>query len=247
MARNLQLVIFDCDGVLIDSEVISARMLIAELATRGVDVDLPYVARNFLGRSYPVVMAQIRRDFRLDLPADFEETYRTRLLEAFTRSLNVMPGVAEVLDQLSMPWCVATSSTPRRTHVALTLTGLADRVGTRLFTASEVAQGKPAPDLFLHAAARMNTDPAECLVIEDSLTGLRAAMAAGMEVWRFVGGSHMREGFEPEPPDLRPVRSFDSFAGFFELDPRLRRHPRKLASRTFRANSGSPGGTGQTA
>jgi HAD superfamily hydrolase (TIGR01509 family) len=226
IARNLSLVIFDCDGVLIDSEVISARMLIAELAARGVAVDLAYVAKHFLGRSYPVVMAQIRRDFALDLPPEFEDAYRTRLLAAFESDLKAMPGIAEVLDELALPWCVATSSSPLRAAMSLRLTGLAGRVGSRLFTASEVANGKPAPDLFLHAAARMAADPAACLVIEDSLTGLRAARAAGMEAWRFTGGSHMAGPAEQEPPDARPDRHFDRFDRFFGLDQRLAQRPK---------------------
>lgn len=207
----MDLVIFDCDGVLIDSEIISAQMLVDELATLGVRIDLDYVARHFLGRSYPVVMAQIRAEFGLDLPGDFEDAYRARLLDAFRRDLQVMPGVARVLHRMPVPWCVATSSSPRRAEMSLQLAGLWPLVEGRLFTASEVARGKPAPDLFLHAAARMGVDPARCLVIEDSLTGIRAGRAAGMTVWRFTGGSHLRGRPEPEPPDAVPDLRFDSF------------------------------------
>jgi HAD superfamily hydrolase (TIGR01509 family) len=223
MARNFDLVIFDCDGVLIDSEVISARMLIAALTDLGVTVDLPYVARHFLGRSYPVVMAQIRKDFALALPPAFEDDYRERLLSAFNSELKVMPGVPRILDELALPWCVATSSSPRRVAMSLQLAGLGASAAGRVFTASEVAQGKPAPDLFLLAAARMGADPAACLVIEDSLTGIQAARAAGMEVWRFTGGSHLAGPLEREPEHARPDRHFDRFDRFFELDPRLRR------------------------
>jgi HAD superfamily hydrolase (TIGR01509 family) len=198
-------------------------MLISALAEQGVRVDLPYVARHFLGRSYPVVMAQIRRDFSLDLPPAFEEDYRERLLSAFLRDLRILPGVSTVLDELGLPWCVATSSSPRRAAMSLQLVGLWDRVEGRISTASEVARGKPAPDLFQHAAARMGADPAACLVIEDSLTGIQAARAAGMEVWRFTGGSHMVRPLEPEPDHARPDRHFDRFDAFFDLDPRLRR------------------------
>ena len=215
------LVIFDCDGVLIDSEIISAQMLVDELARLGVAIDLPYVARHFLGRSYPTVMATIRREFGLDLPGDFEERYRTRLLEAFARDLKIMPGVAEVLDRLALPFCIATSSSPRRAEFSLKLVGLGHLAGPRLFTASMVERGKPAPDLFLHAAERMGADPARCLVIEDSLTGIRAAKAAGMEVWRFIGGSHMGPDTPEEPEDARPDRRFASFAEFFQIDPAL--------------------------
>ena len=219
------LVIFDCDGVLIDSEIISARMLIEELGQLGVTIDLGYVARHFLGRSYPTVMAQIRHEFRLDLPADFEDRYRDRLLDAFRRDLRIMPGILEVLDHLAVPFCVATSSSPRRVEMSLRLTGLADLFGDRVFTASQVARGKPAPDLFLLAAERMGHAPGRALVIEDSLTGVRAALAAGMTVWRFVGGSHFTAaGLGPDaPPDARPHRQFDAFADFYHSAPSLRR------------------------
>jgi HAD superfamily hydrolase (TIGR01509 family) len=220
------LVIFDCDGVLVDSEIISARMLVEELARLGVQIDLDYVARHFLGRSYPTVMAQIRREFGLDLPAAFEDQYRERLLEGFRRELKVMPGVGAVLDALAVPFCVATSSSPRRAEMSLDLAGLRERIGTRLFTASQVARGKPAPDLFLFAAAQMGADPAKTLVIEDSFTGLRAAHAAGMAVWHFVGGSHFlnRRPLAGET-DPAPQRQFDDFADFFQTVPALRRPP----------------------
>lgn len=222
--NSFQLIIFDCDGVLIDSEIISARMLIEALADRGVRIDLPYVSRHFLGRSYPVVMQTIRQDFGLDLPAAFEEDYRERLLEGFRASLQIIPHVREVLERLSTDWCVATSSSPRRAEMSLTLVGLWPLVQDRLFTAAQVARGKPAPDLFLHAAAQRGADPAQCLVIEDSLTGIEAARAAGMQVWRFTGGSHMGD-LPPEPPQASPHFRFDSFAQFFQFDADLRSAP----------------------
>ncbi|MBE2275877.1 MAG: HAD-IA family hydrolase [Rhodobacteraceae bacterium] len=226
MARRTPgLLILDCDGVLIDSEIISARMLVAELAKLGVGIDLAYVARHFLGRSYPTVMATIRREFGLDLPAGFEERYREGLLSAFARELRIMPGVADLLDRLAVPCCVATSSSPRRVEMSLRLVGLWDRLGGVTFTASEVARGKPAPDLFLHAAARMAVAPEECLVIEDSLTGIRAALAAGMEVWRFTGGSHMGPDTPEEPEDARAARRLAAFDEIFRAMPELARTP----------------------
>ena len=217
----LDLVIFDCDGVLIDSEIISATMLVEALADLGVQIDLPYVARHFLGRSYPTVMHTIRQDFGLDLPPAFEDAYRARLLAAFESHLRITPGVPWVLDHLRVPFCVATSSSPKRAEMSLRLVGLGHLVGPRLFTASMVANGKPAPDLFLHAARSCGADPARTLVVEDSLTGLRAGLAAGMQVWRFTGGSHLRGAALDEPDDCRPHRRFDSFADFFKIDPNL--------------------------
>ena len=215
------LVIFDCDGVLIDSEIISAQMLIDELAALGVQIDLTYVARHFLGRSYPTVMETIRREFNLILPPEFEEQYRARLLARFEKDLKIMPHVAQVLAQLRLPFCIATSSSPMRAAKSLSMVGLGHLAGPRLFTSTMVARGKPAPDLFLHAAAQMGADPARCLVIEDSLTGVRAALAAGMPVWRFTGGSHLKDRVLDEPEDARADRRFASFADFFQIDPGL--------------------------
>ncbi len=221
MAR-FDLVIFDCDGVLIDSEIISARMLVAELSRLGLTIDLPYVERHFLGRSYPVVMETIRREFGVDLPADFEAQYREALLAAFRQGLRVVPHVHSVLEGIGVPFCVATSSSPRRVEMSLALAGLSGLVGERVFTSTLVARGKPAPDLFLFAANRMGARPDRTLVIEDSLTGIRAGLAAGMTVWRFVGGSHLGPGAAEEPPDARPHHRLASFADFFQIAPDLK-------------------------
>ena len=221
--RPFDLVILDCDGVLIDSEVISAQMLVAELALLGVEIDMAYVVRYFLGRSYPTVMNTIRRDFGLKLTPEFEEQYRNRLLEAFETRLETMPGVAAMLEDLAVPCCVATSSSPRRVEFSLRCVGLWDRLGPVTYTASLVAQGKPAPDLFLYAAAKMGVAPERCLVVEDSLPGLRAGLAAALTPWRFVGGSHLRPDPPEEPEDARPHQRFASFAEFFHIAPKLRR------------------------
>jgi HAD superfamily hydrolase (TIGR01509 family) len=208
---DYDLIIFDCDGVLIDSEVISARQLIAELADYGVTIDMAFVTRQFLGRSYPTVLREVRETFGVTLPDRFEADYRARLLAAFRTDLRVMPGVVQAIATLRSPYCLATSSSPERLATSLALTGLTTAFAGRGFTASEVQRGKPAPDLFLHAAARMGTDPARCLVIEDSLTGIRAGLAAGMTVWRFAGGSHLRGLDLTPPPDATPHLTFDDF------------------------------------
>jgi len=213
------LIIFDCDGVLIDSEIISARMLIAELALNGVEIDLDYVAKHFLGRSYPTVLKQIRSEFGLDLPEDFELRYRERLMAAFEREMKVMPGVTALLDRLALPWCVATSSSRPRAERSLEIAQLSERVGGRLYTANQVERGKPAPDLFVLAAKEMGADPARCLVIEDSLNGIRAGIAAGMTVWRFTGGSHLAGRDITPPADASPALSFSDFAAFGQLLP----------------------------
>ncbi len=216
-----ELVIFDCDGVLIDSEVISATMLIAALKGYGVEVDLEFVSRRFLGRSYPVVLKEVRDTFGIALPDHFEAGYRARLLAAFERHLTIMPGVRETIARLGLPSCVATSSSPERVNRSLQLVGLAEVFGPRVFTSSLVDRGKPAPDLFLFTAARMGVAPARCLVIEDSLNGVQAGLTAGMEVWRYIGGSHLR-GLDMSVPDTaRAHRQISDFATFFDGRPEL--------------------------
>ena len=211
MAKT-DLIIFDCDGVLIDSELISARMLIAELKGYGVDMDMSFVSRHFLGRSYPVVLKEVRERWGVALPDRFETDYRARLLAAFERDLSAMPEVCETIAALRVPYCLATSSSPDRLRRSLDITGLAPLFAGRLFTASEVKVGKPAPDLFLHAAAKMGAPPNACVVIEDSLNGVRAGLAAGMQVWRFTGGSHLA-GLDLTPPDdAIPFATYADFA-----------------------------------
>ena len=223
--RDIDLVIFDCDGVLIDSEVISARMLVEEVTKRGIDIDLDFVARHFLGRSYPVVLETIRREFGLDLPESFEADYRRRLLDAFEKDLVIMPGVRRVLAALRRPYCLATSSSAPRLRRSLEIVGLTEYFEGRTTTASEVQRGKPAPDLFLRAAGKMTAEPSRTLVIEDSANGVAAAQAAGMEVWHFVGGSHLKalsSTMAVKPPANRVFASFDDF---FNLRPELREPP----------------------
>jgi len=212
---QFDLIILDCDGVLIDSEVISARILLAQLASVGVAVTIHDFRSRFLGRSWPKVVAEVRETSGVDLPEGFEAAYRSKLLEAFESELAPMPGILEALDGIAAPTCVATSSSPPRARRSLELTGLFGRFENRVFTASEVANGKPAPDLFLHAAGRMGAEPSRCLVVEDSLPGLRAARAAGMTAWHFTGGSHFA-GLVPDDAGLAH-RAFDRWCGFLPM------------------------------
>ena len=216
-AAPIDLIIFDCDGVLIDSEVLSARILIEEVAGHGITLTPDYVRDNFLGRSFPTVAQIIRDRFALVLPPEFEARYRARLLELFETNLNVTPGLFEILPQVTMRKCVATSSSPPRVARSLAITGLG-RFFDRVFTASLVKYGKPAPDLFLHTAAEMGVPPARCLVIEDSRPGVAAAQAAGMQVLLYSGGSHMRgKAFDTTPP----VRAFEAWEALPALCPEL--------------------------
>ncbi|WP_295049797.1 HAD-IA family hydrolase [uncultured Paracoccus sp.] len=212
---TIDLIIFDCDGVIADSEVLSASVLIGQLAALGIGVTPADVRRDFLGRSFPTVAQTIRQRWGRPLPDSFEADYRARLLERFTESLAVTPGFTAVLDGLRIAACVATSSSPQRVAHTLRVLGLADRFGDRVFTASQVQRGKPAPDLFLLAAARMGCPPASALVIEDSIPGIAAALAAKMRVLHYAGGAHLRGS---ERMSLPPgVQAFDNWAEFPQL------------------------------
>lgn len=226
--REIELLIFDCDGVLIDSEIISANVLINQLEAVGVAVGFDYVQQHFLGRSFPWVVSEIGSRFGITLPPDFEGQHHRDLLIAFENDLRTMDGVEAVLSDLGVSTCVATSSSPSRVERCLELAGLAERFGTRVFTASEVEKGKPAPDLFLHAARSIGVEPRRCLVIEDSLSGLQAAMAADMPVLRYVGGSHLKSARQKTPDDLARIPVFEHWSDFFELAPELRREDDRI-------------------
>ena len=130
----------------------------------------------------------------LPLPETFLPELKARVRERFKRSLQPIPGIGPLLSSLRVPFCVASSSDLDRVALSLALTGLAPHFGDRLYTSQMVPRGKPAPDLFLYAAAQMKTEPMRTLVVEDSVSGVAAAKAAGMTVWGFVGGSHYRSG-----------------------------------------------------
>lgn len=212
---DIDLIIFDCDGVIADSEVLSAAVLIDQLAILGISVTPADVRRDFLGRSFPTVAQTIRQQFGQPLPDSFEADYRARLLDRFTAELEPTPGFLAVLDTLRIPACIATSSSPPRVGHTLRVLGLADRFQDRVFTASQVQRGKPAPDLFLLAADRMGSPPASTLVIEDSSPGIAAALAAGMRILHYAGGAHLRDS---EPMALpQGIRSFDNWNEFPQL------------------------------
>jgi HAD superfamily hydrolase (TIGR01509 family) len=220
---KISLVIFDCDGVLVDSEYLSATVLIEVFSEIGVTIDLPFIYANFVGHSFSAVAAKHASRFGANVPDDFEQQYRNRLLECFSGKLQAMPAVANVLDNLNVPYCLASGSSPTRVNRSLEVTGLAERFRDRVFTTSMVKHGKPAPDVFLHAAKTMNVSPADCLVIEDSTTGIAAALAAGMTTWQFRGGIHFKHGYQHIAQPHLVDRQFDRMDAFFDTAPHLQR------------------------
>jgi HAD superfamily hydrolase (TIGR01509 family) len=185
------LIIFDCDGVLVDSELLSCRCLSEVLAEFGFDLGVEQALELFLGRSSAAI-GQYYRERGQVLPDEFLSCLKARVLETFAGVLQPIPEVGAVLSALKAPHCVASSSDMDRVALSLRVSGLASHFGERIYTAQMVKHGKPAPDLFFHAAERMGAQPARTLVIEDSVSGVQAAKAAGMMAWGFVGGSHYR-------------------------------------------------------
>lgn len=214
--RTITHVIFDCDGVLVDSEGLSASVLMSMMAEIGLPITDDIFRTDFLGRSFANAAARVLTRFGRPMPDDFQMRYRERLLARMRESLQPMDGVFEVLDAMAVPYSLATSSSPPRLAVSLQATGLDRYFAGRCSTASEVANGKPAPDLFVLAAQRMNADPATCLVLEDSEMGILAAKAAGMQVWHFRGGVHVKRGYEL-PPGIAGDRAIDDMAELYRV------------------------------
>jgi HAD superfamily hydrolase (TIGR01509 family) len=186
----MTLLIFDCDGVLVDSEVLANAALADLMTALGRPMTTEEAIGIFTGRQLRDVLAQAERLLGRPIPADLGERAGAAMLERFRRELAAVVGVHEAIAALPLPRCVASSSKRERILLSLEVTGLAPLFGENVFSAEQVAHGKPAPDLFLFAADRMGFAPRDCVVIEDSPLGIRAARAAGMIAVGFVGGSH---------------------------------------------------------
>jgi HAD superfamily hydrolase (TIGR01509 family) len=183
-----RLVIFDCDGVLVDSEPIAVRIDVEMLAEVGVTMTEQEVIERFVGRSPEVILAETEARLGRRVPHGWFERGEARIRRAYATELKPVPGIVEALEAIDLPVCVASSSGHENLRYKLELTGLWERFAGHIFSATEVANGKPAPDLFLHAASRMGAEPADCAVVEDSRYGVQAARAAGMDVFGFAGG-----------------------------------------------------------
>jgi HAD superfamily hydrolase (TIGR01509 family) len=187
------LVIFDCDGVLIDSEIIFGRALGECLIAADFPTTIGEAMLLGFGKNRSTLTAELETRFGRVLPDGFFESFHARVDIAFERELVAIPGIEALLTALPLSRCVASNSHLDRVRHALSITRLLPLFDPHVFSASQVAQGKPAPDLFLFAARQFDAQPADCLVIEDSATGVAAAVAAGMLVIGFCGGSHCLE------------------------------------------------------
>ena len=182
------LVIFDCDGVLVDSEPIANRLLAEHLTAAGFATTTGESVERYMGGSFASMAADVGERFGGTLEDGFAERYHADLYAAFDAELLPVEGITGALDALAaVPTCVASSGAPERIRRVLGVTGLLDRFAGRIYSAVEVERGKPAPDLFLHAAAAMGVDPSRCAVVEDSPRGVEAGVAAGMTVFGYAG------------------------------------------------------------
>jgi HAD superfamily hydrolase (TIGR01509 family) len=191
---NFDLIIFDCDGVLVDSEVISCRAHADVLSRHGYPITQEQVFDRFLGRSTRQANSEVEAELGRALPDDFHAQLQDEQLRSFESDLQAVPHIHAALDAITQAVCIASSGSHQRMRVTLGRTKLYDRFAPNIFSASQVVNGKPAPDLFLFAARQMNVPPERCLVIEDSVPGSTGGRAAGMTVLGFHGGSHCRPG-----------------------------------------------------
>jgi D-ribulokinase len=189
-ARWPEVVIFDCDGVLVDSEVIALAVTRRRLGEAGLRLTDEEARQRFLGLRLDSVVRSVEAELGAPLPKEFPDALSREILETFASELKGVEGVRQAVGGLKARVCVASSSAPERLRFALRVTGYETLFAPNIFSAADVAEGKPSPDLFLFAARAMGAAPRDCLVIEDSVAGVAAARAAGMTVFGFVGGSH---------------------------------------------------------
>ncbi|WP_312010892.1 MULTISPECIES: HAD family hydrolase [unclassified Bradyrhizobium] len=189
---NFDLIIFDCDGVLVDSEVISCRVHAEVLTRHGYPITAEQVHQRFLGRTSLDATTEVERELGRPLAETYEHERQTTLFAALAEAVEPIPHLHETLDAIDLRKCVASSAVHEKIFASLSRVKLYERFAPHIFSGSQVRNGKPAPDLFLLAAGQMKVPPARCLVIEDSVAGVTGGWAAGMTVLGFHGGSHCR-------------------------------------------------------
>jgi HAD superfamily hydrolase (TIGR01509 family) len=207
--ERVDLVIFDCDGVLVDSEVISCRAHAETLTLHGYPITAEQVLTRFLGVSDREARQAVETELGRKLPDDFEHQVKAATLRSYADDLRLIPNIDTAIAGISLPKCVASSGTPEKIRHGLTCAGLYDLLAPHIFSASQVKRGKPAPDLFLFAAGQMRASPERCVVIEDSIPGITGALAAGMTVLGFHGGSHCRPGYAETLRAAGAIMTFD--------------------------------------
>ena len=229
MNLAIDLVIFDCDGVLVDSEVISSRAHAETLTRHGYPITPEQVLERFLGVSDREARQTIETEICRKLPDDFEAQMKQAALRRYADDLPTIPHVGAAIAAIGLAKCVASSGTPDKIRHGLTCAGLYDLLAPSIFSASQVERGKPAPDLFLFAAAQMRTAPARCIVIEDSIPGITGALAAGMTVLGFHGGSHCRPDYDQTLRAAGAALTFDDMRQLPDLIAQIGQKPGLVA------------------
>jgi HAD superfamily hydrolase (TIGR01509 family) len=204
----------------VDSEILSQRVLLAMLDNLGIKVCEDYFHKHFLGYNFEHVTAKILADFSVLLTSEFRQNYRRALIDVYATELKPTRHLQWLLPQLNVKTCVATSGSPEKVKNSLHCTELEHYFTDKVFTSSEVKNGKPAPDLFLYAADKMGVSPDKCLVIEDSQAGIKGASAANMQVIRYAGASHMLNR-HTESFSLDSVNTIDHWGQLIEMIPSL--------------------------
>jgi HAD superfamily hydrolase (TIGR01509 family) len=179
-------IIFDCDGVLVDSEPISNQVLVDLANKYGANIDLDFAMRNFKGSHFSECLSLISRLVTQPIPNTFEADYRSQTFEAFKKGMKPILGVKQVIESLNIPFCVASSGPENKIRFNLELTGLLTYFENNIFSCYTIKKWKPEPDIFLLAAKTMGYTPDECLVIEDSKLGVMAALNGGFDVYGFT-------------------------------------------------------------
>ncbi|MDZ8029954.1 MAG: HAD family hydrolase [Nostoc sp. DedQUE08] len=187
---NLELIIFDCDGVLVNSEPIVNRIFAETLTEGGLTITYEEVTQQFMGKSLATCLEIIKKTYGKPVPAKLLERCKEREIAALQQELQATEGIAAVLEQITLPRCVASNSSPRHIQFVLQLTGLLHQFDGKLYSSHHVERPKPFPDVYLYAASQMGKTPENCLVIEDSVTGVQAASAARMQVFGYTPRSN---------------------------------------------------------
>lgn len=183
-------IIFDCDGVLVDSEEISTTVLVHMANSIGANIEMEGAVEFFAGKSFGSCLDFIESRIGEKIPDGFEQTFRKRTFEAFRADLQPIEGIHSLLEKIKVPYCVASSGPPEKIRLNLTATDLIDKFEGNIFSSYEIGSWKPEPDIFIHAAEQMGFEAGDCVVIEDSLAGIKAAIAGGFEVFGFANESN---------------------------------------------------------
>lgn len=202
---------FDCDGVLVDSEPISIQILVDMANNYGANIDLAYGMKHFKGSFMTACIENISALTSLPLPDSFQEDYRNQSFEAFKKGMKPVDGIKNVLNNLTIPFCVASSGPENKIRLNLELTGLLPYFETKIFSCYTIQKWKPDPAVFLWAADAMGFKPSECLVIEDSISGVKAAKYGGFDVFGFTAHDYSNE------LEYEATKTFNNMKDFLEI------------------------------